>query len=179
MLAIVIVTLFFITSMDSAGLVMDNMASGHDDAAPAHQRVWWVVAIGLVAATILVGAGKSGLSALENVAILIGLPFFVLGYFQMWSLLRAMREDAGEVAPLKSRRWRRTLPPEEYERRAQTGELDPEYVIAPDHYHGTEPEHSPELEHPEQPDVVQDYRRRTGEQDVVDSDETAAAARRR
>lgn len=178
-LAIVIVTLFFITSMDSAGLVMDNMASGHDDAAPAHQRVWWVVAIGLVAATILVGAGKSGLSALENVAILIGLPFFVLGYFQMWSLLRAMREDAGEVAPLKSRRWRRTLPPEEYERRAQTGALDPEYVIAPDHYHGTEPEHSPELEHPEQPDVVQDYRRRTGEQDVVDSDETAAAARRR
>ena len=166
-LAVIIVSLFFITSMDSAGLVMDNMASGQDDIAPVHQRVWWVVAIGTVAATILLGAGEAGLSALENVAILIGLPFFVLGYFQMWALLRAMREDAGEVAPLKSRRWRRTLPPEEYERRAQTGELDPDHVIAPDHYDGTEPENSPELEHPEQPEAVLEYRRRTGEQEAV------------
>lgn len=172
-LAIVIVSLFFITSMDSAGLVMDNMASGHDDAAPAHQRVWWVVAIGLVAATILVGAGEAGLSALENVAILIGLPFFILGYFQMWSLMRAMREDAGEVAPLQARRWRRTLPPEEYERRTAEGALDPDYVVAPDHYDGTEPEYAPELEHPEQPEIVEQHRRRSGSLDTVGGSSSA------
>lgn len=178
LLGIVIVTLFFITSMDSAGLVMDNMASGQDDIAPAHQRVWWVVAIGLVAATLLVGSGQSGLTALENVAILIGLPFFVLGYFQMWSLLRAMREDAGEVAVLRSRRWRRTLPPEEYERRSAEGELDPDSVVAPDHYEGSEPENAAELEHPEQPSPVTEYRRRTGELDAVgpSSSGTSAAA---
>lgn len=178
LLGIVIVTLFFITSMDSAGLVMDNMASGQDDIAPTHQRVWWVVAIGLVAATLLVGSGQSGLTALENVAILIGLPFFVLGYFQMWSLLRAMREDAGEVAVLRSRRWRRTLPPEEYERRSAEGGLDPDSVVAPDHYEGSEPENAAELEHPEQPSPVTEYRRRTGELDAVgpSSSGTSAAA---
>ena len=178
-LAIIIVSLFFITSMDSAGLVMDNMASGHDDVSPVHQRVWWVLAIGAVAATILLGAGEAGLTALENVAILIGLPFFVLGYFQMWSLLRAMREDAGEVAPLQTRRWRRTLPPEEYERRSADGRLDPDVVVAPDHYDGSEPEHAPQLAHPEQPEVVLAHRRRTGGLQGIDASADPGAIRDR
>lgn len=158
---ILIVTLFFITSMDSAGLVMDSMASGYDDAAPRHQRVFWVVAIGVVAAVLLTATGQTGLTALENVAILIGLPFFVLGYFMMWSLLRAMREDAGEVGVIRSRQWRRTLPPEEYERRADTGALTDE-VVAPDHIQGSEPENAAPLEHPDQPEMVKAYRQRNG-----------------
>ncbi|WP_325049535.1 BCCT family transporter [Kocuria soli] len=166
-IGILVVVLFFITSMDSAGLVMDSMASGYNEEAPVAQRVFWVVSIGVVAAVLLTATGQSGLTALQNVAILIGLPFFVLGYFMMWSLLRAMREDAGEIAPIRSRQWRRTLPPEEYERRADSGDLTDE-VVAPEHIVGTEPEHAAELERPVQPEVVQEYRLRTGEQSVID-----------
>lgn len=159
---VLVVTLFFITSMDSAGLVMDSMASGHDDETPVRQRVFWVLAIGTVAAVLLTATGQTGLSALQNVAILLGLPFFVLGYFMMWSLLRAMREDAGEVLPIRSRQWHRTLPPEEYERRADTGDLTDE-VVAPDHVDGSEPRVSATLDHPDQPDFVEDYRRQNQE----------------
>ena len=57
--------------------------------------------------------------------------------------------------------------------------VSPECVLATNTSALSVTEMASELEHPEQPDVVQDYRRRTGEQDVADSDETAAAGSRR
>lgn len=139
--SILLVATFFTTSMDSASLVMDEMASGHQEAhlAPLHQRGVWVLRIGAIAAVILTGTGTTGLDALSQVITVIGLPFFVLGYFMMWALLRALREDAGELLPLQTKRWRRVLPPEEVARRAAEGEEaysqpaiehDPTYVTA-------------------------------------------------
>ncbi|GEO96314.1 BCCT family transporter [Kocuria turfanensis] len=159
---VLIVVLFFITSIDSAALVMDTMGSGHEEEAPVHQRVFWVVAIGVVAAILLTATGTTGLAALQNVAILIGLPFFVLGYLMIYSLLRALREDAGEVGVLPTRQWRRVLPPEEFHRRSSDGAVDEEVVVAPDYVHGSEPENAPNIEHPEQPDYVREYRTATG-----------------
>jgi choline/glycine/proline betaine transport protein len=160
---VLIVVLFFITSIDSAALVMDTMGSGHEEESPVHQRVFWVVAIGLIAAILLTATGATGLAALQNVAILIGLPFFVLGYVMIYSLLRALREDAGEVGVLPTRQWRRVLPPEEFHRRTSTGaEVDEEIVVAPDYVHGSEPANAPAIEHPEQPDYVREYRTSTG-----------------
>ncbi len=122
--SILLVATFFVTSMDSASLVMDEMASGHEDAhlAPMRQRGVWVIAIGVIAAVILTATGASGLDALSQVITVVGLPFFVLGYFMMWALLRALREDAGELLPLQTKRWRRVLPKEEVERRRAEGE---------------------------------------------------------
>lgn len=151
---ILLVAFFFITSMDSAGLVMDHMASGHDDPTPAHQRAFWVVAIGVIAAVLLTATGQEGLAALQNVAILIGLPFFVLGFLMIYSLYRAVREDAGEIGVLRTRVWRRVLPPEEYQRRADEGVISDE-VVAPDFVEGSAPPSAPDLEHPEQPDYVE------------------------
>ncbi|MCJ8505356.1 BCCT family transporter [Kocuria flava] len=154
---VLIVVFFFITSIDSAALVMDTMGSGHEEESPVLQRVFWVAAIGVIAAILLTATGAEGLTALQNVAILIGLPFFVLGYVMIYSLLRALREDAGEVGVLPTRRWRRVLPPEEFQRRTTTGQLDEQYVVAPDYVEGSEPDNAPAIEHPEQPDYVQEY----------------------
>ena len=54
----------------------------------------------------------------------IGLPFFIMGYFQMYALYRALREDAGELPPMRTRRWKKVLPPEEYARRQDEDEHD-------------------------------------------------------
>jgi choline/glycine/proline betaine transport protein len=117
-IAIIIVMIFFITSVDSAALVVDTMANGHEDFNPLAQRIFWAVAIGVITATLLVFSGTGGLGALETTIILVGLPFFVMGYFQIYALSRALREDAGELPPLRTRRWKKVLPPEEIERRA-------------------------------------------------------------
>jgi choline/carnitine/betaine transport len=137
--SIVLVALFFVTSMDSASMVLDSMARGHDDDSrvPVYQRVIWALAIGVVAATLLTFSPDAGLASLQDFITIVGLPFFAMGYLMMWALNRAMREDAGELLPLMTKRWRQVLPPDEAERRRAEGEevwsetnveLDPHYV---------------------------------------------------
>lgn len=132
-LAIVLVVIFFITSVDSAALVTDTMANGHEDFNPLGQRIFWAVAIAVVTATLLVFSGSGGLEALEKIVVLVGLPFFVIGYFQMYALYRALREDSGERPAMRTRTWKKVLPPEELERRQDEDEHDTSEVV-------TEPE---------------------------------------
>lgn len=132
-IAIILVVVFFITSVDSAALVTDTMANGHEDFNPLGQRIFWAIAIAVVTATLLVFSGSGGLEALEKIVVLIGLPFFVMGYFQMYALYRALREDAGELPVTRTRRWKKVLPPEEYERRQGEDEHDTsEIVVQPE-----------------------------------------------
>ena len=131
-IAIILVIIFFVTSVDSAALVTDSMANGHEDFNPLGQRIFWGVAIALITATLLVFSGEGGLTALQSTIILVGLPFFVMGYFQMYALLRALKEDAGELPPVRTREWAQVLPPEEFERREEDEEFDTEeYVVEP------------------------------------------------
>lgn len=132
-IAIILVVVFFITSVDSAALVTDTMANGHEDFNPLGQRIFWAVAIAVVTATLLVFSGSDGLEALEKIIVLVGLPFFVMGYFQMYAMHRALREDAGELPAMRTRTWKRVLPPEEYERRQDEDEHDTaEAVVEPE-----------------------------------------------
>ncbi|WP_131104310.1 BCCT family transporter [Ornithinimicrobium sufpigmenti] len=137
--AIVLVAFFFVTSMDSASMVLDSMARGHDDDSrvPVMQRVIWALAIGVVAAVLLTFSPDAGLDSLQDFITIVGLPFFAMGYLMMWALNRAMREDAGELLPLATKQWRQVLPPDEAERRREEGEdvyteatveRDPHYV---------------------------------------------------
>ena len=168
-IAIMLVGIFFVTSMDSCSLVLDDMCNGFEGFAPLHQRAFWAISIGLIAALLLTATGEGGLEALQNVALVFGLPFFILGYFIMYNLSRAMREDAGEVGSLRTRRWLQTLPPEEFERRMyENDDTLANAVVSPDFAEGSQPENAPEVDHVEQPEVVTEYRIRTGEIPVVD-----------
>jgi choline-glycine betaine transporter len=131
--AIILVTIFFITSVDSAALVTDTMANGHEDFNPLGQRIFWAIAIGLITATLLIFSGSGGLAALEQFVVLIGLPFFIMGYFQMYAIYRAVSEDASQLPPERTRRWKKVLPPEELERRRAAEDEDDEGAV-------TEPE---------------------------------------
>ncbi|SES28882.1 choline/carnitine/betaine transport [Tranquillimonas rosea] len=76
--AVVIVAIFFATSSDSASLVVDMLCTGNAEPGPTRQRVFWGVAEGLVAAMLIVLAGDAGLTALQQVITVIGLPIFIL-----------------------------------------------------------------------------------------------------
>lgn len=137
--AIVLVVIFFVTSVDSAALVLDTMNNGHEDFNPLGQRIFWALAIGLVTATLLVFSGSGGLEALQSTIILVGLPFFVMAYFQMYALMRALREDAGILPRVRVRRWKKVLPPEEVERREDDDDVfnhhyddEEEVVVVPE-----------------------------------------------
>jgi len=140
--AVVLVVIFFTTSVDSAGLVMDMMSNGYDDpeASPRRQRVFWTVAIGAVAATMLAATGEGGLTALQQVIIVVGLPFFIIGYVMIYTILAALKEDAGEGPPVRALRWRQVLPPEEAARRTVDDKYDnSEFTVQPELEPGQEP----------------------------------------
>ncbi|MCM3659638.1 BCCT family transporter [Georgenia satyanarayanai] len=139
-LAVVLVVIFFTTSVDSAGLVIDSISNGYEEEAPVRQRVFWTIAMGAVAATMLAATGEGGLAALQQVIIVVGLPFFIIGYVMIYTILAALKEDAGESPPVRALRWRRVLPPEEAARRTVDEEYDNDtFTVVPEIEPGQEP----------------------------------------
>lgn len=92
-LAVVIVAIFFATSSDSASLVVDMLCTGTPDPGPVHQRMFWGIAEGVLAAMLIVLAGEAGLTALQQVITVIGLPVFILVFAMMFSLLRGLHSE--------------------------------------------------------------------------------------
>ncbi|MEN3794316.1 BCCT family transporter [Fulvimarina sp. MAC3] len=77
-IAIIVVAIFFATSADSSSLVVDMMCTGGQQSGPARQRVFWGVIQGLIAAMLILLAGDAGLTALQEVITVVGLPIFLL-----------------------------------------------------------------------------------------------------
>ncbi|GAB7187793.1 BCCT family transporter [Kitasatospora sp. Ki12] len=88
--AVLLVMTFFITSADSASLVLGSLSSRGS----LHPRtplvvVWGVLMGGVAAALLLAG----GLTALQNATILVALPFVVVMLLLCVSLVKELRED--------------------------------------------------------------------------------------
>ncbi|MEL6183041.1 MAG: BCCT family transporter [Myxococcota bacterium] len=98
-LAALVVTVFFVTSSDSASFVVDMITSGGHPNPPIWQRVFWAVAEGAVAAVLLVAAGRSGLSALQAGVICIGAPFCIVLILTCVGLYRALRAEVAALPP--------------------------------------------------------------------------------
>jgi len=83
LVAIILVTVFFITSSDSGSLVVDHLTSGGKLDSPVPQRVFWAVMEGAVAAVLLIGGG---LATLQTASVTTGLPFAVVLLISVYSL---------------------------------------------------------------------------------------------
>ena len=88
--AVALVTTFFVTSSDSGSLVIDHMTAGGKREVPTTQRVFWAAAEGAVAAVLLIGGG---LSALRTAAITTALPFTVVLLVLCYTLYRGLRNE--------------------------------------------------------------------------------------
>lgn len=93
-LAIITAVLFYVTSADSAALVMANLTSRlpsprHDGAPKV--RIFWALTTGLLTvAMLLVG----GIGALQSATVIMGLPFGFAMILVMIGLFRALRVEA-------------------------------------------------------------------------------------
>ncbi|MBP2332323.1 choline/carnitine/betaine transport [Corynebacterium freneyi] len=118
--SVIIVVIFFTTSMDSSSMVLDMMALGDENKSNPVQRVVWAVLTGLVAAILLVGAGEAGLTALQDTITVVGLPFFVLGFTMMISLVKGIRDDAAARPEPRTRQWSPAFTPDALESQEST-----------------------------------------------------------
>jgi len=92
LIGITLVVVFFVTSSDSASLVIDTITAGGKIDAPLPQRVFWCVFEGVVAATLLLVGGASALTALQAMAVSTGFPFTIVLLAMCVSLYIGLRQ---------------------------------------------------------------------------------------
>lgn len=90
LVAVLLVTSFFVTSSDSGSLVIDSITAGGKLNAPVGQRIFWAFTEGGVAAVLLIGGG---LGALQTAAIITGLPFALVLIVMCYSLYRGLKAE--------------------------------------------------------------------------------------
>ncbi len=81
---------YFVTSADSATLVVCTLISMGNEHPPAGYRVFWGLAIGAVAAVLLYAGG---LEALQTASIVSALPFSVVAILATVGLIKALRQE--------------------------------------------------------------------------------------
>ena len=81
------IVLFFVTSSDSASMVIDIIASGGNPNPPVGTRLFWAISEGVVAGVLLL---SGGLLALQSASIAAALPFTVVLILACVGLTRAL-----------------------------------------------------------------------------------------
>ncbi len=87
-----LVVSYFVTSSDSGSLVVDKLTSGGVMNSPRHQRLFWALLEGLLAATLLLIGGEMALMALQTAVISAGLPLAIILMVMSVSLVKGIRE---------------------------------------------------------------------------------------
>lgn len=90
--AMALVMTYFVTSADSASLVMGSLTSRGSLHPPTWLVVTWGVLMAAVAAVLLVAGG---LKSLQTATILVALPFVIVMLLLCWALVKELRADPG------------------------------------------------------------------------------------
>ncbi|MBX3587403.1 MAG: BCCT family transporter [Ramlibacter sp.] len=91
--ATLLVLLFFVTSGDSATLVLGMMTSGGNENPSARIKIVWGVLVSGIAISLLLAGG---LKSVQTATIVFALPFTVVIVLMAVSLWRGLREDHAE-----------------------------------------------------------------------------------
>jgi choline/carnitine/betaine transport len=94
-IATLCIILFFVTSSDSASMVIDIIATGGNPDPPVGTRLFWAISEGLVAATLLLAGG---LEALQAASIVAALPFTIVLIAACIALVKALNADTETIA---------------------------------------------------------------------------------
>lgn len=89
-IAVLLLAIFFITSADSAVLVLASMSTDESGDPPISRRLVWGSAVALIAAVLLVAGG---LDALQGMITVAALPFALLMLLVIVSLYRALNQE--------------------------------------------------------------------------------------
>ena len=89
-IATILIATYFITSSDSATLVVCTILSvGHENP-PLHHRIFWGMGEGAVAGVLLI---LGGLKALQTASVTAALPFSAVILVMIYGLVKALRQE--------------------------------------------------------------------------------------
>ncbi|MCO1339229.1 choline transporter [Kocuria polaris] len=95
--AVVLIGIFFVTSADSASIVMGTLSENGSTEPSRRIVIFWGVAVGAVAAAMLLAGGDepaAALTGLKNITIVSSLPFLIVMLLLCVSLWKDLSQDA-------------------------------------------------------------------------------------
>ncbi|WP_019815899.1 BCCT family transporter [Saccharomonospora saliphila] len=95
--AILVITLFFVTSADSCSLVVDVLAHGGRTDTPRKTRLFWSVLLGMAAALLLLAGGEAALTVLQVSSIAGAVPLSVVYALTVLALVRMFRYEVATM----------------------------------------------------------------------------------
>ncbi|MDN5684608.1 BCCT family transporter [Corynebacterium glyciniphilum] len=93
LIAMILLSTFFITSADSASTVMGTMSQNGKLVADRKLTVLWGLLTALIAVVLLVAGGDDALNSLQSIAIIAAAPFVILIVFLCWAIFRGLSQD--------------------------------------------------------------------------------------
>ncbi len=101
LISMVIVSIFFITSADSATFVVGMMTSHGSLEPKTGLKVFWGLVCSSIAAMLLVAGG---LKAVQTVSFVVSFPFMILMIFMVWSFVRTISMEPETVRKTRKRK---------------------------------------------------------------------------
>ncbi|MEU0470618.1 BCCT family transporter [Amycolatopsis sp. NPDC006131] len=92
-LVMILVSIFFVSGADAASVVMGTLSQKGSVNPHRNAVIFWGVLTGAVAAVMLLVGGEDGLTGLQNLTILVAVPFVVVMIGLCVSLYRDLRSD--------------------------------------------------------------------------------------
>ncbi|UGA53490.1 BCCT family transporter [Vibrio sp. VB16] len=99
-IAVVLIIVFFVTTLDSGSIVIDGMTAGGKLEVPVKQKVVWAVISGFIAMVMLWIGGTQSIQALQSITIIAALPFTVILLLGSVSLLKGLLTEVDEPQKL-------------------------------------------------------------------------------
>nr|WP_183624243.1 BCCT family transporter [Pseudoclavibacter helvolus] len=91
--ALVSIVIFFVTSADSASIVMGSMSQQGKGEPSRWVTIFWGLMLGLIAASLLLAGGRDALSGLQAIMVVTALPFAFVVMGIMWAWAKDLRMD--------------------------------------------------------------------------------------
>lgn len=89
-IAVALIIVFFVTTLDSGSIVIDGMTAGGKLEVPERQKVVWVVISGSIAMVMLWIGGAESIQALQSITIIAALPFTIILLLGCVSLIKGL-----------------------------------------------------------------------------------------
>lgn len=95
-IAVILIVVFFVTTLDSGSIVIDSMTAGGKLEVPVKQKVVWAVISAAIAMVMLWVGGTDSIQALQSITIISALPFTIILVLACVSLLKGLLTEVGE-----------------------------------------------------------------------------------
>ncbi|MBQ4797735.1 BCCT family transporter [Pseudoalteromonas sp. MMG006] len=90
LLAVALIIIFFVTTLDSGSIVIDSLTSGGKLEVPIKQKLVWANIAGVIAMLMLWIGGTESIQALQYITIIAALPFTFILLFGSVSLVKGL-----------------------------------------------------------------------------------------